>query len=137
MTRTTTTTTTASLTIGTAAATAGVSVDTIRYYDRCGLLDDLTRDAAGNRRFTTADVGWLRVLRCLRATGMSIEDLRRFCALDGQAEPAKRLRLLEAHRDAVRQRIRRTEEELDVVEGKIAAYRDLVTGAATAVQVQP
>jgi len=112
--------------IAAAAEAAGVSADTIRYYDRCGLLEDLERDAAGNRRFTSADVGWLRVLRCLRATGMSMQDLRAFCALDGRTEPSARLRLLEAHRDGVRERIRRTEEELAVVDLKIAAYRKFV-----------
>ena len=122
--------------IGAAAAAADLTVDTVRYYDRCGLLEDLARDGAGNRRFTTADVGWLRVLRCLRDTGMTMRDLRRFCALDGGTRAGDRLALLEAHRDAVRERIRRTEEELQVVEGKIAAYRDLVARGADQVEVQ-
>ena len=117
--------------IAAAAQAAGVSADTVRYYDRCGLLEDLGRDAAGNRRFTAGDVGWLRVLRCLRATGMSIQGLRVFCATDAHADPATRLALLEAHRDGVRERISRTEEELAVVEVKIAAYRDLVAAGVT------
>lgn len=129
--------TTTTLSIGAAAAAAGVSPDTVRYYDRCGLLDDLERDAAGNRRFSAGDVGWLRVLRCLRDTGMSIQDLRDFCALDAQAEPGSRLTLLERHRDAVRARVLRTEAELEVIETKIAAYRELVAaGRSNAPEVR-
>jgi len=108
-----------------AAEAAGTTPDTIRYYDREGLLG-LGRDAAGNRRFTTDDVGWLRVLRCLRDTGMTMADLRTFCAVDG--EPAARLRMLEAHRDEVLDRIERTRRELAVIEGKIEAYRSLTAG---------
>ena len=115
------------LSTGRAAEAAGTTVDTVRYYDRCGLLDDLGRDAAGNRRFTADDVGWLRVLRCLRETGMSIDDLRRFVAVDprGPGGAAARLQRLEEHREAVRDRIRRTEAELAVLETKIGAYRAL------------
>jgi DNA-binding transcriptional MerR regulator len=120
------------MTIGAAADAAGLSVDAVRYYDRCGLLDDLARDGSGNRRFSRGDVLWLRVLRCLRGTGMSMQDLRRFVAYDGRTEPERRLHLLQAHRDAVRERIRSTEEQLEVVEAKIEAYRDLV-GAVGAV----
>lgn len=126
------------LSIGRAAEAAGTTVDTVRYYDRCGLLEDLGRDAAGNRRFTADDVGWLRVLRCLRETGMSIDDLRRFVAVDphGPGGAAARLARLEAHREAVRERIRRAEAELAVVETKIEAYRALAAtgGRVPAVQ---
>ena len=112
-----------SLSISEAAAAAGVTPDTIRYYDREGLLDQVTRDSAGNRRFTADDVGWLQVLRCLRDTGMAIADLRAFCSVDGDRRPPTRLAMLEAHRDVVRERIRRTQEQLTVIEHKIDAYR--------------
>jgi DNA-binding transcriptional MerR regulator len=118
----------ATLTIADAAEAAGTSTDTIRYYDREGLLAGLSRDPAGNRRFTTDDVGWLRVLRCLRDTGMTMADLRAFCAVDGEVRPADRLAMLQAHRDRVLERIRRTHEQLAVIEGKIEAYRGATAG---------
>jgi DNA-binding transcriptional MerR regulator len=116
------------LTIAEAADAAGTSPDTIRYYDREGLLAVLARDAAGNRRFTSDDVGWLRVIRCLRDTGMTMADLRSFCAVDGGSRPEDRLAMLEAHRDRVLARIRQTHEQLAVIEGKIEAYRTSVAG---------
>jgi len=114
------------LSIGEAATAAGTTPDTIRYYDREGLLDALDRDAAGNRRFTADDVGWLRVLRCLRDTGMTIADLRAFCSVDATVRPRERLVVLQAHRQRVLDRIRQTQDEVAVIDGKIDAYCALV-----------
>ena len=55
---------------------------------------------------------------------MSMADLRRFCATDGDVDPGSRRRLLEQHRAAVLARLERTHAELRVIDGKIAAYRD-------------
>jgi DNA-binding transcriptional MerR regulator len=116
-------TTTTPVTISAAAGRTGLPVDTIRYYDRLGLLGEVRRGPGGVRAFDEDDLGWLRVLRCLRETGMSMADLRRFCAVDGDRDPGARRALLEQHRAAVLDRIERTRRELEVVEGKIAAYR--------------
>ena len=115
-------TTTTRVTISAASQSTGLPVDTIRYYDRLGLLGELHRGSGGVRAFEPDDLGWLRILRCLRETGMSMVDLRRFCALDGDREPAARRALLEGHREAVLERMERTRRELEVIEGKIAAY---------------
>ena len=109
--------------ISEAAEAAELSIDTIRYYDRLGILGGVSRTRGGARAFSPDDIGWLRILRCLRDTGMSMADLRRFCAVDGDAEPAQRRELLEQHRAAVLARLERTRQELVVIDGKIAAYR--------------
>jgi len=114
-----------SVNIAEAARQAELSIDTIRYYDRLGILGALPRTAGGARTFTDGDVGWLRILRCLRNTGMSMADLRRFVAIDGDIEPGQRRALLEAHRASVLERLERTRQELEVIDGKIAAYRRL------------
>ena len=111
--------------ISEAARRTGLSIDTIRYYDRIGILGALPRTAGGARAFTESDLGWLRVLRCLRETGMSMADLRRFVAIDGDREPGRRRALLEGHRAAVLERMARVRRELEVLDGRIAAYRDL------------
>lgn len=111
--------------IAEAARQADLSIDTIRYYDKLGILGSLSRTAGGARSFTEGDVGWLRILRCLRNTGMSMADLRRFVAIDGAVEPGRRRALLEGHRASVLERLERTRLELDVIDEKIAAYRRL------------
>jgi DNA-binding transcriptional MerR regulator len=116
--------------ISEAARRTGIAIDTIRYYDRLGLLGAVGRTAGGARVFTEGDLGWLRILRCLRDTGMRMADLRQFVAIDGDREPDRRRALLESHRAAVLERIERTHRELEVLDGKIAAYRELEERAA-------
>lgn len=109
--------------ISEASAATALTVDTIRYYDKIGILGPLARTGTGARDFAEGDLGWLRILRCLRETGMTMADLRRFCAVDGDVDPGLRRRILEEHRTAVRQRLERTHRELVVIDGKIDAYR--------------
>lgn len=119
-----------------AAQATKLTVDTIRYYDRLGILGALARTPTGAREFDDADLGWLRILRCLRETGMTMADLRRFCALDGAADPGRRRAVLEDHREAVLARLERTRRELVVIEGKIAAYREAEESQQTVMDVR-
>ena len=91
------------VTISAAAEPSGLSVDTLRYYEKEGLtLQPPERSASGQRRYTEGDVRWLGTLVMLRKTGMPIRDIRRFVDLyriEG-SEP-ERLAILEAHREHV------------------------------------
>lgn len=111
------------MSISEAARQTELSIDTIRYYDKLGILGPLSRTAGGARTFGEPDVGWLKILRCLRDTGMSMADLRKFVAVDGDRNPGRRRELLEAHRASVLERMERIKQELTVLDGKIAAYR--------------
>ena len=103
----------------------GVSVHTLRYYERIGLLGPIRRSANGHRQYSADDVGWVQLLVCLRETGMNIQDMLRFADVDGPnlSVAERRLALLEAHREAVRARQRTVEEHLQRIEGKLAYYR--------------
>lgn len=102
----------------------GLSLDTLRYYERIGLITDVDRGDSGHRRYSSDDVGWVDVLRCLRTTGMPIARMQQFaelCRVDGTE--AQRLDLLVAHRHDVVDSIAELQEALLVIEGKIAAYQ--------------
>ena len=103
----------------------GVSIDTLRYYEREQLIVGVHRASSGHRRYSAADVGWVDVLRCLRLTGMSIEQMRAFATLgqDGEHTEPERLRQLSEHRAQVERRIDELREALVVIDGKIAVYR--------------
>src|SRR5215470_4350927 len=90
-----------------AAEQSGFSLDTLRYYERIGLLDDIDRAPSGHRRFNGDDLEWLGVLRCLRDTGMPIAQMRKYADLTrtGQDTLAERLRLLAEHDAHVQERI--------------------------------
>ena len=70
----------------------GISVDTIRYYERIGLVPHVTRLPNGIRDFTEYDCGWVEFIRCMRESGVQIEALVEYVAkLEGMQATAKRL----------------------------------------------
>jgi DNA-binding transcriptional MerR regulator len=113
------------LTIAEAAAEAGVSPHTLRYYERAGLLTPIERNGSGHRRFSAEDVEWVVVCTKLRATGMPIRRIREYAALvrAGEGNEADRLALLEAHREEVRKRLREVRRNLELIDYKIELYR--------------
>ncbi|WP_402465976.1 MerR family transcriptional regulator [Isoptericola aurantiacus] len=121
------------LTIGEAAVAVGLSVDTLRYYERAGLLlGPVPRDGVGRRRYGRHDLAWLSGLVMLRATGMAIADVRVIADLSRRpGTERQRLLVLEEHRDRVLADLARTRRHLAALDAKISTYRD-VTGAAGA-----
>jgi DNA-binding transcriptional MerR regulator len=120
------------LSVRDAANQTGVSVYTLHYYEREGLLRTL-RTQSGHRRYGESDVGWIRILTCLRQTGMPIRKMREFAALvqrdqtnipaNPQANIEARIRMLEEHRSDVLAHIAELGRNLEHVEGKIRHYR--------------
>ena len=102
----------------------GVSIDTLRYYEREGLLQNVARADSGHRRYSEDDVLWVEVLRCLRETGMSIDQLRHYCDLGAQGsytEP-ERYEMLVSHRELVQQQIKERREALRLIDHKLSLY---------------
>lgn len=118
------------LTIAEAAEAAGLSVHTVRYYERAGLLTPIERNGLGHRRFTEQDVEWLVVCTKLRATGMPIRRVREYAELvrDGEGNEAERLALLEAHRADVLERLAEVQRNLELIDYKIELYRSKSCG---------
>jgi len=110
---------------------SGFSLDTLRYYERIGLLSDIRRTSGGRRVFTEEDLGWLEVLRCLRDTGMSISHVQRYADLarQGDTSLAERLDLLEEHARTVGERMELLRRQQEHLHGKIAWYRDQLSTA--------
>ncbi|OLT48102.1 MerR family transcriptional regulator [Cellulosimicrobium sp. CUA-896] len=113
------------LSIGDAARAVGLSVDTLRYYEKEGLLlDPAPRDGGGRRRYGEHDLAWLAGLVMLRETGMSIADVRVMADLSRRAgTEAERLVVLERHRERVVAEMERTRRHLAALDTKIASYR--------------
>ena len=76
----------AELTIQEAAAETGLSIHTLRYYERIGLIHPVDRATNGHRRYTPGDLGWIDLLKRLRATGMPIQRMQQYAALQRQGE---------------------------------------------------
>lgn len=67
--------------ISEAALSSGLSIDTIRFYERSGLSPEIRRGSDGKRRFSPQDVAWLTLLASLRETGMPMAKMRYFADL--------------------------------------------------------
>ena len=121
------------MTIAQAAREAGVSVHTLRYYERAGLLTPIERNGSGHRRFTPEDVEWVVVCTKLRATGMPIRRIREYAELvrEGEGNEAERLALLEAHREDVRAQLREVRRNLELIDYKIDLYRGRLDGSCS------
>ena len=104
---------------------SGFSLDTLRYYERIGLLGTVERSHTGHRRFTQHDLDWLLVLRCLRDTGMPIAEMLRFAELvrSGEGTFAARLTVLEQHDAQVEAQIAHLRQQQELIHHKIDFYR--------------
>jgi DNA-binding transcriptional MerR regulator len=117
---------------GQVAEQTGFSLDTLRYYERIGLLDDIARNSGGQRVFTEDDVAWLRILRCLRDTGMPIQRMVRYAELarGGDETVAERLEVLREHDRDIDDKIAHLRVEQEHIRAKIEYYRQDLTGRA-------
>lgn len=108
--------------IAQAAARSGLSIDTLRYYERIGLVEPPARDAGGRRSYSDTDLAWLEFLTRLRTTGMPIRMMREYAQLRHRGSAARRRQILVDHRAGVRDRIAELQSCLDVLDYKITNY---------------
>jgi DNA-binding transcriptional MerR regulator len=107
-----------------AASESGFSLDTLRYYEREGILPDVARTAAGRRVYTDANLGTLGFLRCLRDTGMSITLLRRYGQLcQDESTLPQRIELLEEHARIVADQLEQLRAQQARLQSKLDWYR--------------
>ncbi|KAB7833485.1 MerR family transcriptional regulator [Streptomyces mobaraensis] len=123
--------------IGETVRATGMSVDTLRFFEREGLLlRPVPRNAAGRRVYERADVDWLLLVARLRASGMPVATVARFAELvrSGPGNEALRLELLREHERAVRARIAALGEDLEIIRNKVTVYeRHVREGTAAGV----
>jgi DNA-binding transcriptional MerR regulator len=120
--------------IAQAAQLSGLSIDTLRYYERIGLVDPPARDSGGRRTYSEADLAWLVFLTRLRTTGMPIRMMRQYAKArhSGVAGASLRKQILVEHRASVRARIAELRSNLDVLDYKIDNYSQIERDASAA-----
>lgn len=107
-----------------ASEKSGVSADTIRYYERIGLIPPVHRNENGVRKFGAEDLRWIQFSRQMRRAGLSIEALIDYLALfrEGEHTLEARVELLKEQRVALKNRINIMQEALDRLDFKINNY---------------
>jgi DNA-binding transcriptional MerR regulator len=124
---------TSGIPIAAAAEQTGLTADTLRYYERDGLmLRAVTRGSSGHRQYNEHDIGWIRLITKLRSTGMPIRDVRRYADLvrAGDGNERERLELLQAHRRVVLARLAEVQDHLGAIDYKIGLYEAHLSSAA-------
>ena len=106
----------------------GLSADTLRYYERIGLLPDVTRNASGIRDYSEQDCARVEFVKCMRAAGVSIEALVEYMDLfeQGEQTAAARKAILEEQRGLVERRIADMQAGLDRLNAKIENYEEIL-----------
>jgi DNA-binding transcriptional MerR regulator len=110
------------------AEVTGLSVYTLRYYERIGLIHPIDRIENTHRRYSQDDIGWIEFLNKLRTTGMTIQQMKAYAELQrlGDISLPERLELLKMHRDEVEQHMRELHEYMSVICYKIDYYQGVV-----------
>ncbi|WP_211443883.1 MerR family transcriptional regulator [Collimonas humicola] len=115
-----------SITIQQTAAATGLSVHTLRYYEKIGLIDPVPRQSSRHRRYRQEDLRWIEFLLRLRATGMSIQQMLRYAKLRRLGERlgsvSERKALLEQHAATLEADLLVLQDTLAMLRGKIAIY---------------
>ncbi|WP_163509306.1 MerR family transcriptional regulator [Fodinicola acaciae] len=116
-----------SYSIAQAAQITGLSADTLRYYERIGLVEAPARDTGGRRTYTDENLNWLEFLTKLRTTGMPIRLMLEYASLvhGGIGTSVRRRQILQRHQADVRARLAELEQCLKVIDYKVEHYQDV------------
>ncbi|WP_309123328.1 MerR family transcriptional regulator [Paenibacillus sp.] len=103
-----------------------LSIHTLRYYDKEGLMPFIGRDKSGNRVFTDSDLNWVAMICCLKDTGMSIKEMKLYAELcvRGMQSIEERKEMLVAHRKQVLQQVEDLKKHIELIDSKIEVYEN-------------
>lgn len=113
--------------IGQVAEMFHIPISTLRYYDKEGLFPGMPR-SSGIRKFTDKEIEYLRVIECLKKSGLDIKSIRQFmewCS-EGSGTYALRRKLFYKQKTAVEAEIRRLEKTLDMIRFKCWYYEQAI-----------
>ena len=105
-----------------------ISADTLRYYERIGLLPPVPRNKSGIRDYDEESCGWIELMKCMRAAGVQIEALIEYVALFQQGDSTinARKELLMEQRDQLMERMADMQQSLDRLNHKIERYEQVL-----------
>ncbi len=114
------------MTITEVSKECGLSADTIRYYERIGLIPPVNRKKSGVRDFTEEDCKWIEFIKCMRSAGLSIEALIEYVNMfqQGNSTVSARKALLVEQRNNLAEKIEQMQETLNRLDKKIDGYEE-------------
>lgn len=111
-------------TIGQVSKMFDLSISTLRYYDKEGLLPFVERSNSGIRMFSDKDYEWLKIIECLKKSGLSIKEIRSYIDMTkrGNDSLEERLQLFEERKKDVERQMKELQETLDLLKYKCWYY---------------
>jgi DNA-binding transcriptional MerR regulator len=105
-----------------------LSQDTLRYYERIGLIPSVNRNKSGIRDYTEEDCRWVEFIKCMRSAGLPIESLIEYVSLFQQGDETvdARKELLVEQRNELLTRMEDMKKTLERLSNKIARYEQTV-----------
>ena len=101
-----------------------ISLDTLRYYERVGMIPPVTRTAGGTRDYQEKDCSWVELAKCMRSAGLPVEAMIEYVKLyqEGDSTISARLQLLSDQRELLFEQRKKIDATLYRLNYKIARY---------------
>ncbi|MGL5150592.1 MAG: MerR family transcriptional regulator [Clostridium sp.] len=115
-------------TIKQVAEKIGVTVPTLRYYDKEGLLPFVEKKPNGTRVFKEQDFAGLKIIQCMKSSGMPIKEIKRYMdmCMEGDETLQERLQVFHDRKEIVRKEIEELNKVMEVIEHKIWYYESAI-----------
>ena len=112
------------MTVGEISKLLNIPASTLRYYDKEGLLPFVERSSSGIRKFQGNDIEWLKMIECLKKSGMSIKDIKTYLELTLQGDDTihERLELFKKQRRILQEQMASLQRTLDMLDYKCWYY---------------
>jgi MerR family transcriptional regulator, aldehyde-responsive regulator len=118
-----------SYTIKDVSAICNLTPYTLRYYEKVGLLPSIQRDENGKRQYTDEDLGWIQIINCMKATGMSIAYIKNYIELCMKENGSiiKRRKIMEEQKEIISEKLKSYTELLGIVNAKLDYYDEKIS----------
>lgn len=116
------------MTISEVSEKFGITQDTLRYYEKAGIIPRIARTPGGVRDYQPEDLGWIEHVVCLRNAGMPVESLVEYLRLSQQGDEtfSERLELLKEQKENLKMQQRKLQDAMDRLDFKISRYQAAV-----------
>lgn len=118
--------------IGEVADATGIAISTLRYYDREGLFPSMKRTNGGIRVFSGTEIGIIRIIECLKISGMPLKDIKRFLdwCQEGDASLQKRRDMFYERLEVVMKQMEELQKTLRIIKYKCWYYDTALAGGS-------
>ena len=108
----------------------GLTTYAVRYYDNAGLIPDVERSSGNSRLFSDYNLAWLKIVHCLRSTGLPITEVRRYIQMcqEGDSTIPERAAIIVAQEKSLRSQLDELNRQMEILQYKKHYYEALLAG---------